>query len=299
MLAPLLALALGAVSLEGTSPCPAPADVQARLAPLLPLAPTRERRALLRREGAELKIFLYDGATLLGERRLPARGPCRALADATAVILASWLSDLDAELAAPPPAPQEDAPPPSRPRLRLAPAEPGEQRAVTSFFGLALSLGPGGPSSTTVMGLSYAALEGGWGFCVGAQDFGRRELQETAVAPGIEGGPSYVLSDFTSLEWERYGVRGGPLYRWLWSGGGLTLDAQAELVVAALALRRDGSAGASSATLADVGGVLGFRVTAASGLWLGAHLVAWPLAPSRGLPVLEPQLGGGVGWGTP
>ncbi len=294
-----VALILGTVQLEGGSSCPSPADVQVRLTPMLSQGPSPvARRAVLQREGAVLRVQLYEGDALVGERQLPARGACRALADATAVILAAWLSDLDASL--PPPAlPQPDAPvePPRGRVLRPAPVEPGPVRALTAFAGVSVALGEGGPSLGGLAGLSVASVDGGWGLVLAAHAFGHRQVTSSTVRVLVGEPPRYELISYQQRQWERFGGTLGPLYRLRL--GSAAIDFQLEAALASLSLQEERAGTPTDLTVPDIGASAAVRLCSPVGLWLEARGVAWPLAGARGLAPVELLLSAGAGWGTP
>jgi hypothetical protein len=91
-----------AVSVEGSVSCPTPAEVEARLAPLLASAPEEagaggggDLRVRLHREGGALHVSLAaaDGR-LLAFRTLEGTHACDALAEAVAVIVAAWRGEV-------------------------------------------------------------------------------------------------------------------------------------------------------------------------------------------------------------
>src|SRR5688500_5438741 len=99
----LLALIGGllAVPVQGSTVCPTAAAVEARLRPLMPTqSPGGTSVVRLHRESAALHIsLLKDDGQLLAWRSLdapPVQGPqgCQALAEAAAVIVGAWHSDV-------------------------------------------------------------------------------------------------------------------------------------------------------------------------------------------------------------
>ena len=101
--------------------CPAAVDVESRVRAILHLAPEQELSehfAVERHEaGLYVELRLAD-ATLVGQRTLPAEGNCDELAQAAAVVLSAWLSDVHPDFAgvlppaAPQRAPESGLPPP-------------------------------------------------------------------------------------------------------------------------------------------------------------------------------------------
>jgi hypothetical protein len=93
-------VAAAAVTVEGNVTCPTPAEVEARLAPLLAAAPGSSAgdgrvQVRLARDGTALHVSLVaaDGR-LLAFRTLAGTHACDALAEAAAVIVAAWRSDV-------------------------------------------------------------------------------------------------------------------------------------------------------------------------------------------------------------
>jgi hypothetical protein len=110
-------IALDAVVVRGTSACPSPTDVEAKLAPLVISSNGPPDVAEIVRQDTTLTVSLTrpDGRAI-GRQTLDGHR-CDDLAEAAAVILASWENDARSEglslTEAPPPAPQ-----PERPRAR-------------------------------------------------------------------------------------------------------------------------------------------------------------------------------------
>jgi hypothetical protein len=93
-------VAAAEVTVEGNVTCPTPAEVEARLAPLLAAAPGSSAgdgrvQVRLARDGTALHVSLVaaDGR-LLAFRTLTGTHACDALAEAAAVIVAAWRSDV-------------------------------------------------------------------------------------------------------------------------------------------------------------------------------------------------------------
>jgi hypothetical protein len=100
--AALLALFSAAVRVEGTTTCPPPDLVAARLEGLLPVATAGEQRdrARLWEEGGDLVVLLERAnGVLVGTRRFPRTYACEDLAYAAAVSVADWESDVHPEFA--------------------------------------------------------------------------------------------------------------------------------------------------------------------------------------------------------
>jgi hypothetical protein len=102
----------GAVEVESGSPCPRAVDVAQKVAALLPAASkTVPDRARIERTGDRLQLELRraDG-TPVAWRRLDAHAACEELAEAAAVMIATWETDLEAGRPLPPPDFDRDAP---------------------------------------------------------------------------------------------------------------------------------------------------------------------------------------------
>jgi hypothetical protein len=91
-----------AMTVEGAGGCPAPAEVDAGLAPLLPpgFASASTDRALIVEEpdGLSLSLARSDGRTI-AHRRLPQTGTCAEQAETVAVTLAVWEAQIHPEIA--------------------------------------------------------------------------------------------------------------------------------------------------------------------------------------------------------
>lgn len=121
MLAPVL---LSLVSLVEGESCPAPVDVEARVRAILHLAPDQqlsEGFAVERHEAGLYVALRGADSTLIGERTLPTAGSCDELAQAAAVVLAAWLSDVHPDFAGALPAPAPDDSPPAHQEAPPAP----------------------------------------------------------------------------------------------------------------------------------------------------------------------------------
>jgi hypothetical protein len=116
-------------------------------------------------------------SSLIGERTLPTAGSCDELAQAAAVVLAAWLSDVHPDFAGalPPPElpPLPPAPPASEPETTKPPPPPASAlppppRPVAPEHHLHLALGVGGdisngvPSPALLLGASYGAEQSGF-----------------------------------------------------------------------------------------------------------------------------------------
>lgn len=138
------------VHVIGTSRCPTPSEVAAILPELLPI--TNEARpdsAWIETAGLDLSITLRDpeGNTLLS-RRITSHGTCWDLANAAAVVIATWKTERTPELSllqpgvAPPAQVQTENTPPARPPAQvLVPAPAATERRRRLSIDLAAALG--------------------------------------------------------------------------------------------------------------------------------------------------------------
>jgi hypothetical protein len=185
---------LAFVSLVEGENCPAPVDVELRVRTILQLSPEQqlsEGFAVERREAGLYVALRRADSTLIGERTLPTSGSCDELAQAAAVVLSAWLTDVHPDFAgvlparepepeppvavetppvAPPPAspPPPPPPPPARPVAKAQPAPPAEP---DSSWRLLLGIGGdwagGGLAPAALVGADYGT--DGSGFALSAR----------------------------------------------------------------------------------------------------------------------------------
>ncbi len=156
--------ALDAVIVRGTSSCPSPADVAVKLAPLVPASNRPADRADIVRDGSTVSISLAraDGQRIAVQQ---IEGTiCEDLAEAAAVILASWENDeLRREgLSLSAPAPRAEAPRSSRRRTWDLALGAGGALANEAFSTAVLASGTVAPGAGAV-GLRLGAGWVGWG----------------------------------------------------------------------------------------------------------------------------------------
>lgn len=164
------------VSLVDGETCPAPVDVEARVRTILHLSPEQqltEGFAVERHEAGLYVALRSSDSTLIGERTLPTEGSCDELAQAAAVVLSAWLTDVHPDFAGALPPPQPEPEPASMPEPEPEPAQPA-QPAPTSVAAPSsppappahrwhLTLGGGGDLSNgalvpaLLLGASYGA----------------------------------------------------------------------------------------------------------------------------------------------
>src|SRR5215212_5292073 len=207
VLGPIAHLIVAAVSVHGATTCPTPAAVDARLRPLLPSssAASGNDDVRLEREGPALHIALYSADGRLAARRT-IEGPhsCEALAEAAAVIVAAWKTDVGARplLAADAATPAADL------QVALTPALPG--RSPAAAWGLSagggVSMAGASPAPAAALTVVHAPVPASaWAGRLGAIYQGARE---SSLAVG-------------KLRWQRWMLELGPQVQGgagLWGG---------------------------------------------------------------------------------
>ena len=249
-----------AVVVEGTTTCPAPAQVEQSLAPLLAEVPagTQPDHARLVQTGDTIEIALRTASgRLLATGHLPAQPACDDLAAAIAVMIAAWEGELGGSTAAI----SLDAPAPPEP------PEPPERRVAESA--LVYELGAG--------------LVAGWGG-EGITGGGSLELWLGSAASSWAGHVSLLglSSEHRSLppgsvSWTRPRGAIGGRYR-LGRGQGVALDLRADAIAAAVVLWGDGFSSNATAVSFDPGLSGGARLDVSSGRWtffLEASALGW------------------------
>lgn len=215
------------------------ADVEQRVRVILHLAAEQSlsEEFVVERHEAGLYVELRGAdATLIGQRTLPLEGSCEELAQAAAVVLSAWLTDVHPDFASALPAPAPvleqpaTAPEPPAPEPPPPPTPPPtprtEQRPSTSRRYLVdLSLGAGADfadkklAPAGLVSAAYVPERSGLGGAVWLSvDPSRREPLATG-----------------SVAWRRWPVGIGPTYRW--STRRLFVDVSAGPAIAWLHLR--------------------------------------------------------------
>jgi hypothetical protein len=212
-----VALLAAAIAVRGESSCPAAGDVEARVRALLPASAADARNAAgvearLERSPGRLRIALLrpDGA-LAGERIIEGDHGCDELAEAAAVVVASWASDERAALDPPalPVVPSLAARPAPAAAAVAAPAAPPARPALELGGGVGASLaGAAAPA-----GLLSASWAPGTGRRVAARLTGLLTGTRDLTLPG------------GSARWRRWSLALGPELR----GGAGRLDGRLEL----------------------------------------------------------------------
>jgi hypothetical protein len=295
----LIQLALS-VQVQGSTACPLPAEVQARLAELLPAKGLDSRVgfdvAELAVEDNALVLSLRSADGSLVSRRLPRGHACEELAAAAAVAIAAWQSDVHPAYAAPPPASAPVVPGLAKNAdLRPVATSPRVALEVGLQAGALSSLSAGGVAPTWVAHASVARarhwlrlrLAGLW-----------QSSREQAVGDG-------------QAVWQRLGAGFGLEYRKR-SMGAWWSSAAVSLLAAHLTVKgRDFGQNRQERTWepgVEVALTLGRKIVARGLSVLGGlTATAWPRphdaqAPdgtSATLPRLDLLLGVGLSWQSP
>ncbi len=266
----LLSLAVAAAPVSGDSTCPSPAELATQLDRTVPeSAWPKGARVRVERKNGHLALSLFDGReTLLGQRELDATGTCPELAAASAVVVATWLTELSTtDIALPPAAPKEP---------------PAPAIAFDAAAGLTGSISAGPPALGAMLTATAAPRAEGLGGRLTVGVFGPRALR---VGGGV-------------VTWHRVGVGLGGHRRW--ARGDWRLDLSLETVGALTGLTGDEQTAEATRTRFDYGMSVGVRGLH-QGLWLGLFGYGWPRpntisvpAGSAELPQLELQLAAGV-----
>jgi hypothetical protein len=291
----LVAVLLVAIEIHASGDCPAAADVERRLAPLLEGGAARIPDVATIRHGADgsLRVALDDSAgRSIGDRRFPRAATCDDQAETVAVTLAIWEAQMHPEISlrldrlSPQAVP---AAPPPEVRI-VAPPSPPPTRAVL-FLGAAAA-GDWQPGSWAPAGrieLGVGRQGGRWRARLAAMVVGRHALD---VAPGQARwwrGAASLGADYDAVLASRWviAIGAGALVGVASiSGEGFTLDRTSRSV--------------------DAGGELRVRAQRRSGRvrpWVGASLTTWMrrqaldlegAASSSALPRVEPAVAAGA-----
>jgi hypothetical protein len=281
-------------TIEGAVTCPSPAEVAHKLRPLLGdggLGEAGDRVRLAHAESAlQVSLIAADGR-VRGIRNVDERHDCDELAEAAAIIVASW----------------QGAPPVAETRAPVASAigsagiartgsgtvAPDEPRAW-----LGLGVAGSGAAENVAPGMALEAdldLRG----LTGRHGLG---LHLRGLLDGLHTEP---LARGDAL-WRRSALSLGP--SWSWASPDVVLEADLSAAAGLLTLGGSGFADNQSHTLLDFGALAGVRVRGRGGLGLFAGIGAgfWPRrtiatqAPdqdSSALPRWQWLLEAGLGWG--
>ncbi|HVY40810.1 MAG TPA: hypothetical protein VHM31_22880 [Polyangia bacterium] len=271
----LLAALVLAMEIHASGDCPAAADVERQLAPLLGEATgtgTSDVATIKRRPDGSVAVSLADPeGRSVGDRQLPRARSCSDQAETVAVTLAIWEAQLHPEIAlrldrltsaaAPPPPP----PPPTVPEVALTRPAPPVQPA---------------PGTTIALGVAAAGVGHAGGWSPGARiELGvgrpgaRWHLRVSAVGVGRD---TLDVPPGQASWWRAFVVVGPELEigrgrRWVVVAGAGAAGGVASISGSGFSVNR-------STFSLDVGGEARLRVEWRPGRlrpWLGASVVAW------------------------
>jgi hypothetical protein len=245
--------------------CPSSLDVEARVRTILHLRAEQElsESFLVERHEAGLYVELRAAdATSIGQRTLPADGSCDELAQAAAVVLSSWLTDVHPDFAGalpPPPAPQpepepepEPAPTPA-PRIKTppppAPAPIITPRSWDFAFGIGGDYSGAQAALAGFVGAGYLARERGVGVSAMVMPMLSRQH---SLGPG-------------TVDWRRWPLGVGPALRL--GVAGAAVDASAGPALAWLHFAGDHFDANDVRDGVAWGGFLNLRVSSRADRW--------------------------------
>jgi hypothetical protein len=247
LLASVLWVSALSITVEGATSCPEPGEVAARLQVVAPAGKLPGRALLSVAEGALRVQLMRANGTIVGERLLDARYPCAELADAAALVLASWQGEFEA---APVVAPSVEVRPDEVPRR-----EP--------WLEIGAGLVAAGPRPLSAGGsLSLGLSRGAWGltFQLMAVDFHRQP-----IGPG-------------EISWNR-SPAALTVRRRFQSSSGLVLGLHGGVAAAALFSRSQGLELSHTARVLDYGPTVGAQLLFDAGShllpFLGISSAAW------------------------
>lgn len=277
------AVAANALPIEGDLTCPAPADVTAKLHHLVnsdSVGQPGDRIRLVRGADA-LQVALVRGdGQVRGLRSLDLGHDCEELAEAAAVIVASWQTAAPARAAA---APDSPPPGPARPTAGLALAAPAPldlAAARAAAFasapawranvglGLAGAMTTGTAAAPVAPGLILEATLARAGGALGLHLRGLLTASHTQALPNGE------------VSWRRWPVSLGP--SWSWRTGRLALEVDASAGAAWLHVQGQGFAENQDHNDVDFGGSAGARLAFGAARppawrpWVGTGAGFWP-----------------------
>ena len=264
------------ITVEGNTSCPEPSEVAARLAAVAPASRMTGKALLTESEGSLRVQLARENGTVVGERLLDARYPCNELADAAALVLASWQGEFDAAPVAAPTVAE----------TALKPAKAG--------LGLELGVGlvAAGPRPLSAGGsLALDVGKGAWGiaFRLIAADFHRQP---------IGGG---------EISWNRSPVA-FTVRRRFQSSSGLGLSLDAGVMAAALFARSQGLPVGHASLSFEFGPTVGAQVLfdagsqflpflgISSAAWIQPHVIPVNATESRRLPKTDSWFVLGLLW---
>jgi len=261
--------------------CPASIDVEARVRTILHLTPEQELSegfAVERHEAGLYVELRAADSTVIGQRTLPGGGNCDELAQAAAVVLSAWLSDVHPDFAGalppvaakvepeaapkPEPEPERVVAPLPQPSPKPPPSPP-PRRGARNAWDLALGIGSdfsgGQPTLGGYLGAGYGARRDGFGLTsMVVPTLSRREPLDPGAA-----------------EWRRWPFGVGPSWRLTISA--VALDVNAGAALSWLHLTSTALDRTSPKNAVTWGGFLNLRVASRGRPWgvfglLGAQL---------------------------
>jgi hypothetical protein len=278
----LLLSSLTSLPVQGASTCPLPADVEQHLSGLVARHEARHLMAEVESDGGRVRVRLRGAkGGLLGERVLDGGSACEELAQAAAVVIASWVGELRAAESELLPSEERRAEP--TPPLRTLPA----RYTFEVGAGMLASVSRGNVGFGAELAAAATSVQGRWGFHVVLAFLGERDL------PTQRG----------ELTYERYFLAVGPHRRIALEG--FRLDVGGEALLGILSLSGDALAVGQSTLGVDPGISASVRLVSDVGPWLGVRTLAWPervrVATGEGVlrpvPWLELELALGLSWG--
>jgi hypothetical protein len=265
----LASLALWALDVEGAVTCPSPDEVAARLRPLLDGDTVGQPgdRVRLEREQGVLRVALVQAdGRVRGVRNVDERHDCGELAEAAAVIVATWQPEPLAAVAEA--EPEAVATTVRRQREAEAEAAAGSARREGTGFQAAVGALMGFSGGPGVPGIG---LETGWG--PGALAFHLRAQAGDWHHLAIGG-----TEDRGDVRWRRWPLALGPALRV--PGQNLAFELDVSLAAAWLSLFGDGFASNQRHDALDVGASAGARLAWRGPLpvmpWVGVTGAFWP-----------------------
>jgi hypothetical protein len=209
---------LASVSVQGGTSCPDPSLVTERLRQLLPAPSVGEGGEVARidptSDGLQVRLLRADGS-VAGERLLRGQHPCDQLADAAAVMIATWM-DSGAS------APGLQAPPLADAALgvRASPATPRRGWDLGASLGGSLNADGASPAAEVsagadvlgrVLGLRLAAVLTGWSETPLGDQAARWRRTSLTLAPRVRRSLSFLTGELhagPSLAWLQVEGRG-------------------------------------------------------------------------------------------
>ena len=253
----LLALWL-ALDIQGTLTCPTPAEVSQHLARLVPESgsPGQIPRAYLSAGESFLAIeLLGPEGVFLAERKLDRSASCADMAEAVAVILATWQAKFSPTLSPTTFAPVTSAPAEVAPWPGTVP-----QRPVLFDAGIAALVPIVGSEATL-----GAKLEGALSPFAHGLGF---HLALSLASTHTQTIPQTIRTPSLEAQWIRPALSLGPNLRL--HGNTVALDIHGDAVVALVRVNGSGLSQTSSDTSMQFGLAAGLR-----GLWIWKHSAAW------------------------